>query len=175
MTAPALRRDTTVDARYDHVIELLADDAAGVLQSATQTAAQHADTVVARLTAEVAGLVVGRDVAISVAQFEPIGITHVRVPLRWRAREQEALFPAMRAALEVRMVSLTPPRTQLAIAGCYEPPLRRLGAVLDSAVGHRLAEATVQRFVEAIAERIEELVAAAGDARPHLGQRAARR
>jgi hypothetical protein len=118
----------------------------------------------------VAGIEVGRDIAIDVGAFEPVGISHVRVPLRWRARERHALFPAMRAALEVRMVSVAPPRTRIAIAGRYAPPLGALGAAIDGAVGHRLAEAAVQRFVEAVAERIEELAAAADPARPQLAR-----
>jgi hypothetical protein len=157
-----------VDSPYDDVTRLLAEDAADILQSATEAASQHADEVVARLTVEVGGFEVGRDVQIQVGAFEPVGITHVRVPLRWHARDRAALFPAMDAALEVRVVPVEQARTQIILIGSYEPPLGRMGAAMDAAVGHHVVESTVHRFVRDIAERVEELAAIEEGTRPRL-------
>jgi hypothetical protein len=144
-----------VDVPYDDVTQLLAADAAGVLQSATDTAVEHAEDVTARLSVEVGGLIIGRDIEIEVGAFEPVGITHVRIPLRWHAREAETLFPSMDANLVVRMVPVEYDRTQIVFDGSYEPPLGLLGAAADAAVGHHVAEAAVDRFVKEVAARIE--------------------
>lgn len=146
-----------VDVPYDDVTQLLAEDAAGVLQAATDTAASHADEVVARLTVEVAGFEVGRDVEIEVGEFQPVEIMHVEVPLRWHAQDSEALFPSMSASLEVRMVPVDTRRTQLVLNGSYEVPLGPVGAAIDVVAGHHVAEATVHRFVQDIAERLEQV------------------
>lgn len=149
-----------VELPYDDVTQLLAEDAAGVLQAATETAADHAEEVVALLTVEVGGFEVGHEIEIEVGQFEPVGIMHVEVPLQWRAREREALFPAMDARLVVRMVPVEEARTQIGLVGEYEVPLGPVGAALDEAVGHHVAESAVHRFVRDIAARLEKVAAA---------------
>jgi hypothetical protein len=145
-----------VDLPYDDVTQLLAEDAAGVLQAATETAADHVETVVARLAVEVGGFEIGRAVRIHVGAFDPVEITHVEVPLSWTAQEQEALFPSMGARLLVRMVPTTTDRTQIALSGSYEVPLGPVGAALDEVVGHHVAEAAVHRFVVDVATRLEK-------------------
>jgi hypothetical protein len=47
---------------------------------------------------------------------------------------------------------LTKTETQLDFVGQYEPPLGKLGDVVDAVVGHRIAEASVHRFVADVAE-----------------------
>jgi hypothetical protein len=55
--------------------------------------------------------------------------------------------------------------TLIALAGSYRPPLGLVGAALDRVVLHRLAAATMRRFVnrigEAVADPAEAPVAAA--------------
>lgn len=150
-----------VDVPYDDVTQLLAEDAAGVLQAATDTAVGHAEQVVARLTVEVAGFEVGRDVEIEVGEFRPVEIMHVEVPLRWHAQDSEALFPSMDASLEVRMLPMDTQQTQLVLNGSYEVPLGPVGAAIDVVAGHHVAEITVHRFVQDIAERLEQIHAEA--------------
>lgn len=144
-----------VELPYDDVTQLLAEDAAGVLQAATQSAADHAEEVVALLTVEVGGFEVGHHIRIDVGKFEPVEIMHVEVPLRWAAREREALFPSMEATLDVRMVPMAMDRTQIALSGSYEVPLGPVGAALDDVVGHHVAEAAVHRFVQDLVKRLE--------------------
>jgi hypothetical protein len=55
----------------------------------------------------------------------------------------------MRAELSV--YPLTATETQLDFAGRYEPPLGALGSAMDAMVGHRIAEASVHRFLQDVA------------------------
>jgi hypothetical protein len=72
------------------------------------------------------------------------------LPMRWRAASLEPLFPVLDADIEV--ASLGPGRTQLSISGRYTPPLGPVGRVLDRALLHRVAEATVKDFLDRAAE-----------------------
>lgn len=73
--------------------------------------------------------------------------TYVR--LRWKAAHAAALFPSMDAGIVVYPLSRH--ETQLELRGRYSPPLGPVGGALDSLVGHRIADASVHRFVTDIA------------------------
>jgi hypothetical protein len=147
-----------VEARFDLVARLLAEDATVVLQEATDDAAEQAGTLSRTLSVEVGGFEVGRDVSIEVGDFDPRGITASVVPLRWHAERGRLLFPELAADLEVSALALDPPLTQLTVSGSYEPPLGVLGAGADRLGLHRLAEATVHRFTHEVADRLRRLV-----------------
>lgn len=78
----------------------------------------------------------------------------LHVPLSWRAAQSPGLFPVMHAEFLVYPLSST--ETQVELHGHYVPPLGVLGGALDAMVGHRFAEASVQRFVQAVAERLRQ-------------------
>ena len=59
------------------------------------------------------------------------------------------LFPFMKA--ELAIYPLTSTETQLDFSGAYEPPLGALGKAMNAVAGHRLAEASVHRFVNDVA------------------------
>ena len=71
--------------------------------------------------------------------------------LRWEATGPDGrLFPALDAD-----ISLTPARehaTRLSLAGVYRPPLAALGAGLDRAVFHKVADATVRSLLARVAD-----------------------
>ncbi len=58
------------------------------------------------------------------------------------------------------MFALSATETQLELRGTYEPPMGRLGEVLDAAAGHRLAGAAVTRFIREVAGWLREQLAA---------------
>jgi hypothetical protein len=149
-----------VEAPFDLVTRLLAEDAAGVLQRATEDAADQAGTLSRTLSIEVAGFEVGRDVVIEVGAFQPREVVRSVVPLRWRAERSRLLFPELAADLEVTALSFEPPLTQLTVSGSYEPPLGLLGAGVDRLVLHRLAEAAVHRFTHEVADELRRRVEA---------------
>jgi hypothetical protein len=54
---------------------------------------------------------------------------------------------------------LTSTETQLDFLGRYDPPLGLVGEAMDAIVGHRIAEASVHRFVTDIARYLREHLA----------------
>ena len=78
------------------------------------------------------------------------------IPVEWVDHSRAALFPRLRAELEV--VGLGRDRCQLAINVRYDPPWGVLGTVADRALLHRVAEATVKDFLDHVAARVSELV-----------------
>jgi hypothetical protein len=74
------------------------------------------------------------------------------LPLTWKATGTEGLFPGLEGDLEV--AGLGPARSQLSISARYRPPLGRLGSVIDRALLHRVAEATVKDFLDRAAEAL---------------------
>lgn len=75
------------------------------------------------------------------------------LPMKWKPSSAWPLFPELDADLEV--ASLGPSRTQLSINARYTPPLGRLGSVIDRALLHRVAEATVKDFVDRVGAALE--------------------
>lgn len=143
-----------VEAPFDDVSHLLAADAAGVLQQATDESAEQAGTLSRKLRVAVGGFDVSNDVRIEVGDFEPRAVTRSVVPLRWHAEKGRLLFPQLTAELEVAAIVFDPPLTQLTVSGTYEPPLGALGAGADKLLLHRLAEATLHRFTHEVADEL---------------------
>jgi hypothetical protein len=146
-----------VNRPYDAVRELFRQRPLEIFQPATTSAAERANAVEANLRAGVAGIDVGVDVRIhlhAVREEEGVaGMSPVtRVTLAWEATRAPSFFPVMRA--ELSFCPLTSTETQLEIEGTYRPPLGAVGNVVDAALGHRVAEATVHRFLDDIVEQI---------------------
>jgi hypothetical protein len=116
-----------------------------LLQPIAKTATQRGD----RLLAEVGfgdTLRVERSVEIEIGAAVRTRSKTV-IPFTWRATGSTAgLFPTMDGDLEV--ASLDTALTQLAISARYAPPLGVVGRMLDRAVLHRVAEATVKDFLD---------------------------
>jgi|CZKU01.1.fsa_nt_gi hypothetical protein len=146
-----------VDRPYEAVRRLVLSRADELFQRATTTASESARDLVAELHAQAAGLEVGVDIRIDVAK-EPDdpgagGLPPVtQVALSWKAAERAAIFPSMSARLSVSPMTFA--ETRVEFEGIYQPPLGAVGRVLDSAIGHRFAEASVHRFVNDVIEQI---------------------
>jgi hypothetical protein len=74
--------------------------------------------------------------------------------VEWEAASMPHLFPLMKAAISI--YPLTARETQLDFLGLYEPPLGTLGKAINAIVGHRIAEASVHRFVEDVARHLRQ-------------------
>jgi hypothetical protein len=79
-----------------------------------------------------------------------------RLPLTWVATGVPGLFPKLEA--EIVLAAVGPTLTQLTLQGSYQPPLGAVGRTVDLVLLHRLAEATVKRFVDDLAVHIEALL-----------------
>ncbi|HKZ75116.1 MAG TPA: hypothetical protein VJ259_00480 [Actinomycetota bacterium] len=94
---------------------------------------------------------VDREVEIQIG--EPYVIpSKTMLPIAWRATAAERIFPQLEADIEIAALGAS--RTQLSISARYRPPLGPVGRVLDKALLHRVAEATVKDFLDRVGERI---------------------
>lgn len=70
------------------------------------------------------------------------------LPLEWWATGTPALFPRMEGQLTI--ADMGESLTQVQFQGTYQPPLGSVGRMLDRAVLHRFAEASVKDFVDRV-------------------------
>lgn len=99
----------------------------------------------------VAGVSVRKRVKVELGEPEAHG-DWTDVPISWKATFPEHLFPTLTGRLELAPVDKT--ETRLTVSGMYEPPLGRIGAVIDEALMHNVAEATVRELTEEIAAQL---------------------
>jgi hypothetical protein len=92
------------------------------------------------------------------AEFgEPVASgSWTEIPVTWRATGVPDLFPVMTGKIELAPVDSR--NTRLTVCGMYRAPLGELGELLDEALLHKVAEATVEDLAESIAERLQALV-----------------
>jgi hypothetical protein len=74
------------------------------------------------------------------------------LPISWRPASEPGLLPALEAEIEVG--TLGPGDTQLSINGRYTPPRWLAGTTADRLLLHRVAEATLKRFLDEVASRL---------------------
>jgi hypothetical protein len=161
MTAPhELRCYDYVNHPYSAVRDAIRTDPGRIFERATTSAARRAHAVAANLKVGLGPLEIGTDVAIETLAVEerdegPAGRTPTTlIKLRWKAARVPALFPSMDAQLIV--YPLSKDETQIELHGRYTPPLGPVGNALDSLVGHRVADASVHRFVTDVASLLRE-------------------
>ena len=148
-----------VNRPFGDVREALVLDAVALFERAASSASGRAHALVSRLTVEVAGLEIGKDVVVKVTRVDRAATAPGRHPdgavsfdLEWKAESAAALFPAMKATLVA--YPLGPNETQLDLHGHYEPPGGVVGNAADWLVGHRIAQASVKRFLDDVAGRL---------------------
>jgi hypothetical protein len=153
-TGRKIRSYDYVNHPYDRVRDLLRQNAVAVFQSATKAAASRAESVAAELHVDFGGIGVKADIKILVKDIEEkapddVSDASTRLLLEWEAATLPRLFPLMRG--ELFLYPLTSTETQLDFSGTYEPPFGAVGKTMNAMVGHRIAEASVQRFVSDVA------------------------
>jgi hypothetical protein len=150
-----------VNHPYERVRDVLKQDTLSVFQSATKAAASRAQSVAAELHLDFGGIGVKTDINISVNRIEErlvdlAAIPITRLQLEWEAATAPRLFPFMKGELSV--YPLTSTETQLDFFGVYEPPFGAVGKTMNAIVGHRIAEASVHRFVNDVAAYLRQSV-----------------
>ena len=143
-----------VNQPYQLVRDALKHDALAVFHSATKAAADRARSLASELHVDVAGIGVKADINIEVRRIveecaDARNPATTRLLLEWQSATLPRLFPLMRADLSI--YALTPTETQLDFLGVYQPPLGAVGKAMNAIVAHRIAEASVRRFVEDVA------------------------
>ena len=99
----------------------------------------------------VAGISVRKSVSIDLGTPEKKG-EWVSVPVEWRATFPEKLFPVLVGKIELSPAGKQ--ETRLTVSGMYEAPLGKLGAIVDEAIMHSVAQATVKELTHAIATQL---------------------
>lgn len=148
-----------VNRPYEQVRDALLADTSGTFKAATRAAAGRAQSVAAALSVNIAGVDVGTEIDISVGEVTEVPKAQGQDPstsiaVAWEATKRPRLFPLMKAQLTI--YPLTGTETQLDFAGTYDPPLGPVGSAIDAVVGHRIAEASVHRFVVDVAHHLRE-------------------
>lgn len=147
-----------VNHPYQKVRDVLTGDALAVFKNATSAAASRAESVAAALRVNIGGIEVGTEVDIQVTHVEEqdqvVNPPCTRMRLEWEATKSPRLFPIMKA--ELAIYPLTATETQLDFQGHYDPPLGPLGSAMNALVGHKIAEASVHRFVDDVAEYLRK-------------------
>jgi hypothetical protein len=156
---PEIRCYDYVNRPYKQVRDALKRDALTVFQSATKAAASRAQSVAVELHVDVGGVGVKADIKIAVTDIEEktggaVSDASTRLLLEWEAASKPQLFPVMKG--ELRIYPLTTTETQLDFWGAYEPPFGPVGKAMNAMVGHRVAEASVHRFIQQVAEYLRQ-------------------
>jgi hypothetical protein len=151
-----------VNHPYERVRDALTRNALTVFQSATKTAASRAQSVAAELRVDFGGIGVKTDIKIVIRSVEervpdPISNPTTTLLLEWEAATMPRLFPLMNGELSV--YPLTSTETQLDFSGIYQPPFGAVGKTVNAMVGHRIAEASVHRFVSDVAGYLRQALA----------------
>jgi hypothetical protein len=147
-----------VNHPYERVSDVLRRNALSVFQSATKAAASRAESVAAELHVDIGGVGVKTDINIAVKSVqensEAPSSPATRLVLEWEAATMPRLFPLMKG--ELAIYPLTSTETQLDFSGIYEPPFGALGKTVNAIAGHRIAEASVHRFIDDVAAYLRQ-------------------
>ena len=149
-----------VNHPYERVRDALKQNALMVFQSATKTAASRAQSVAAELRVDFGGIGVKTDIKIDVKGVDEKAAGSPSMPttkltLEWEAEKMPRLFPLKGDLL---VYPLTATETQLDFSGVYKPPFGSVGKTMNAIVGHRIAEASVHRFVADVAGYLRQTV-----------------
>lgn len=160
-TGREIRSYDYVNHPYERVRDALRKNALTVFQEATKAAASRAQSVAAELHVDFGGIGVKTDINISVKSIEEKFVDATSTPttqllLEWEASTAPRLFPLMKGDLSV--YPLTSTETQLDFSGVYEPPFGAVGRAMNAVAGHRIAEASVHRFISDVAGHLRHVL-----------------
>jgi hypothetical protein len=122
-----------------------------------EDASRHGETLLAEVGFDAPSGRIQKKVELEIGAPLTMGFSTL-LPITWKAAGLAGLFPVMEADIEVAGLGLE--RSQLSFNGRYRPPLSVLGQAVDRVVLHRVAEATMKDFLDRVAERLRERVAA---------------
>lgn len=155
--------EVTVDVRFDVALARLTHLInQGALQVPSEAA--YEDGLATVLRVGPFGSARGLSKLVQVRWLEPVRRgDSLRVALRWEATGATGeLFPVLDADLTVAPDG--DDQVLLGLTGSYRPPFGRAGAVLDRAIMHRVAAATIKSLLGRIADAVAD--PAAHEARP---------
>jgi hypothetical protein len=146
-----LKGVTELDADFGDVCAAMLGHPRGWLAGLVAVAGDEGDRLLVDVGLQVGGHELSRRATLEVG--EPMTTDRVAMlPLRFPVEDHLRLFPSLEGSLDAAW--LGPGRTHLALTANYEPPFGVVGRAVDRALLHRVAEAVVQRFLEAVAQEL---------------------
>ena len=137
--------ERVIDEPYSFVQETLL---AGPAEWLPRLADDAGERLVTELGFHVGGASIARpiEVEVSPATVYP---GRCEVYLSWKAAVTPALYPELEGVLQLAAVAAQ--QTRLSFEASYEPPGRAVGRLVDRALMHRVAEASLGEFVDRVA------------------------
>ena len=159
MARQEVRSYDYVNHPYAAVRAALVADPTAVFRAATRAAASRVQSVAAELRVTIAGMNVATEIAVGIGEIAEeqsgaLGGPVTRIPVSWEAATHPGWFPLMEGVLAV--YPLTATETQLDFLGRYDPPAGIVGDAMNALIGHRIAEASVHRFIGDVARYLRE-------------------
>ena len=150
-----------VGVPYPTARALLADRALPALDAPRRIGVDWMHEGDTHLDMDVAGVHLVKDVCFRVADYAdvPGPLPMGRVQLVWEPIDHADIYPAITADLEIEPIDDR--RTMVSLLAAYEPPLGRIGAVVDRVAMHRIAEAALARFFEGLLSELKASARAA--------------
>jgi hypothetical protein len=104
---------------------------------------------------DVAGVHLVKEVCFRVADYAqlPGALPLGRIQLSWEPLDHDDIYPTLTADLEIEPIDER--RTMVSLLASYNPPLGRIGAVVDRVAMHRIAESALRRFFEGLIAEIK--------------------
>lgn len=87
---------------------------------------------------------------VDIAGHLPLG----RVQLRWIPADGSGLVPPIAAELEIEPIDDA--RTMVSLLANYEPPLGRIGTLMDRVAMHRIADTALKRYFDRLVGELEK-------------------
>lgn len=110
--------------------------------------------LLAKVGVRIGRLPIYKHVQLTLGQLpSAIPTNRVMLAVSWEAVGGPPLFPRMEGTLHVQPEESE--STRLTLNARYDPPLGKLGELIDRALMHRVAQATIKDFTERLAGRLE--------------------
>ena len=112
------------------------------------------DQLLARVGVKVGRIPVFKQVRLRVGRVPSVlPADRVMLPVGWESVGGPPIFPRMEGTLHVQPEGEL--STRLTLNASYDPPFGKLGELIDRALLHRLAQATMEDFVNRLAANLE--------------------
>lgn len=147
----------TVDVPYEVARRFVSDDPERLFSPALEGHATESGEVSGLLEVDLDGIIFGADVTLEIGDFEEVvePLPLARRKIGWHAAEHAGMFPILGGELEVFPVG--DKKTQVTFTCHYRPPLKAVGAIVDTVYLHRVADECLDRFFKRLVGSLEQL------------------
>lgn len=146
------------------VVEARLDDIRASLEEWADVAYREGEQLRARVGPGVDGYAKTVNLTIGQPEIRSAGLVY---PISWTASGPTALFPRLSADLV--LTHLGHDKTQMSIVGSYQPPLGPVGYVVDRILLKKVAEATIQDWLDRVRAALVDEVSASREPGEDLG------